>query len=75
MSSEAPTTEVIKDRAFYNKKGLKYLLIAAVFFVISFILHFVGIQGGIIFALISLAWVVLLFMGLGNLIAGFFKKP
>ena len=57
-----------------KKRGLIYLLVAAVLLIISFVLFSVGVEGGVIFGLISLGWVVSLIIGLVYLILGFVGK-
>jgi uncharacterized membrane protein len=63
-----PTKEV------YKKKGLKFLVIAVVLIIISIIIHSMGIQGGLIFAFISLAWIICLISSLFYFVKGFFGK-
>jgi len=51
-------------------KGLKLLLAAVGCFVISYMMHASGVEGGVIFALISLAWLICFIGGLICLIVG-----
>lgn len=57
-----------------RKRGVTYLIIFIVCLAISLIMYSAGIQGGIIYALISLAWVVFFVMAVVTLIRGFSKK-
>ena len=54
-----------------RKKGFIYLVIAIVLFITLYILFEVGIQGGIIPALISLGMLVFLIMAIVFLIRGY----
>ncbi len=63
-----PTKEI------YKKKGLKLLVIAVVLIIITIIIHALGIQGGLIFAFITLAWMVCLISSLFYFVKGFFGK-
>ena len=56
-----------------KRRGLLYLAIAVVFIIVSVVLYSVDI-GGVIFALVSLGWVVFLIMGLVYLIRGLVGK-
>ena len=56
-----------------KRRALLYLVIAVVFIIVSIVLYSVDI-GGVIFALVSLGWVVFLIMGLVYLILGFVRK-
>jgi hypothetical protein len=58
----------------YQKRGLRFLLIGIALMVFSYIIFSAGIKGGIILALIDLAWIVLIIMGLVYLIKGLLKK-
>ncbi len=74
MDTQDATEKTVSLKKARKKKGLIYLVIAAVCLAISLILHASGISGGIIFALLSLAWVVSLVMGAVYLIMGFAGK-
>ena len=74
MSFEEQDTKSKPGKAYYKKRGVRFVLIATALLVLSIILHSSGIQGGIIFALISLGWVACLIIGLFYIIAGFVKK-
>ena len=74
MGTQDANEKTVSLKKTRKKKGLIYLVVAAVCLAISLILHASGISGGIIFALVSLAWVVFLVMGLVYLIAGFVGK-
>ena len=56
-----------------KRRALLYLVIAVVFIIVSIVLYSVDI-GGVIFALVSLGWVVFLIIGLVYLILGFVRK-
>jgi hypothetical protein len=74
MSNEEQTVKSKPGKKYYQKRGLRYLLIGLALMVFSYIIYSAGVQGGLIFALISLAWIVLVIYGLICLIIGFFKK-
>ena len=57
-----------------RKKGLTYLLIALVFLVISVSMFSAGLDGGIIFGLISLGLLIFFVGGFIYLIGGFVGK-
>lgn len=57
-----------------KKKGVKYFLIGAAFLIISIIMYSAGIDGGIIYALISLGWVIFILLGIGFLVSSLFSK-
>jgi len=71
---EEQTIKSKPGKKYYQKRGLRFLLIGIALMIFSYIIYSAGIKGGIIFALISLAWVVLVIMGLIYLIMGFLKK-
>jgi hypothetical protein len=74
MPTEEPTIKAKPGKKYYQKRGLRFLLIGIALMVFSYIIFSAGVQGGLIFALISLAWIVLVIYGLICLIIGFFKK-
>ena len=57
-----------------RKKGYIYLAIAIALFIILLILWSVGIQGGIIFALVDLGMFVFLIIAIVFLIRGYWGK-
>ncbi|MGB7294176.1 MAG: hypothetical protein WBC70_01175 [Candidatus Aminicenantales bacterium] len=58
----------------YKKKGLKFFVIAVAVLILSIIIYSAGMKGGIIFGLISLAWIVCLISSLFYLAKGFLGK-
>ncbi|NQU31714.1 MAG: hypothetical protein HQ521_00630 [Bacteroidetes bacterium] len=57
-----------------RKKGGIYLLVFIICLAAAIIMHSAGIDGGIIFALISLAWLVFLIIAIITLIRGYSGK-
>jgi len=57
-----------------RKKGYIYLVIAIVLFILSYSLFEIGVDGGVILALINLAMLILLVMAIVFLIRGYWGK-
>lgn len=74
MSTQNTHEKTVSRKQTRKKKGLIYLLIAAGCLVISYIMYASGIEGGVIFALISFAMLICFIVGLIYLIAGFLGK-
>ena len=73
-TNETESKPVPPGKETLRRRGVTYLIIFLVCLAISIIMYSAGIQGGIIYALISLAWVVFLIMAVVTLIRGYSKK-
>jgi len=73
MSTQDTHDETASPKKARKRTGLTLMGIAAVCFVILYIMYAAGI-GGIIYAMISLAVLIFLVVGLIYLIAGFVGK-
>lgn len=62
------------EKAALRKKGFIYLAIFIIFLAIGLIMYSAGINGGIIYAFVSLAWVVFLILAVVTLIRAYMRK-
>ena len=73
MCAQDTNKKTISLKKARKKKGFIYLLIAVVFIITSLVLYSVDIVG-VVTALINVAMIVVLLIGLGYLILGFAGK-
>ena len=73
-SPKNETNSVSEKKKALVSKGVIQLIIGVVTLLVSIAIYSAGIEGGIIYALISLTWIVFLIMGFVNLIRGISGK-
>ena len=71
---ETKTQEISPRKKALRKKGGIYFLIFIICLAVNLIMYFSGIDGGIIYGLVSLAFLVFLILAIVTLIRGYTGK-
>ena len=73
-SQQTESSSISEKKKALRTKAVIQIIIGIVTLLVAIAIYSAGIEGGIIFALVSLTWLVFLIMGVVNLIRGYSGK-